>query len=337
MVPRKVTVFGGSGFIGRYVVRRLAKAGARIEVAVRDPEGAAFLKPMGDVGQIVPVACDVRDDASVAATLTGADAAVNLVGILFERRKGDFHAIHADAPQTIARAAAAAGVKRVVHVSALGADHSSPSEYGRTKALGEARMREEFAGAAVLKPSVVFGPEDDFFNRFAALARLSPALPLFGGGDNRFQPVYVCDVAEAVFAVLARRDTASGTFELGGPRVYTMKEIFELILAVTERERILLRLPMVMADMIGFAGDMWVRLGMLAGLRLVPPLTRDQAQLLRIDSIVPDGADTLADLGIAATADTLADLGIAATAAEVVLPTYLDRFRRQGRFRPARG
>ncbi len=316
MGPRQVTVFGASGFIGRNVVRRLAAGGARVIAAVRDPERAAFLRTMGDVGQVAAVLCDVTDPGLVARALAGADGAVNLVGVLYPSGRNSFARVHAGAPGIIAAAAAAAGVRSFVHVSAIGADPAATSSYARTKGEGEAAARAAFPGVTVLRPSVVFGPEDDFFNRFAALARLSPLLPLFGGGTNRFQPVYVGDVAAAVEGALTRPDLRGGTFELGGPRVYTFAEIMELILAETGRRRILLPLPMKLADVIGWFGDIGARLG------LPPVLTRDQARLLRSDNV--------------ATGPGLEALGIQPTAAEVVLPGYLDRFRATGRFKTSR-
>jgi NADH dehydrogenase len=316
MGPRQVTVFGASGFIGRHVVRRLAADGARIVAAVRDPVAADFLRPMGDVGQIAPLACDVRNPDLVARALRGSDAAVNLVGILFETRRIRFDAIHGEAPGIIARAAAAAGVKALVHISAIGAGPAAGSDYGRSKGAGEAALRADFPEAVILRPSIVFGPEDNFFNRFAALARISPVLPLFGGGTTRFQPVYVCDVAEAVARGLARHDLRGRTFELGGPHIRTFRALLEDILEVTGRQRGLLSLPMALADLIGYAGDL------VAWFGIKPMLTRDQARQLRRDNVASgDGFDAL---------------GIRPTAMDVILPDYLDRFRRTGRFRPSR-
>jgi NADH dehydrogenase len=316
MGPRQVTVFGASGFIGRHVVRRLAADGARVVAAVRDPVAADFLRPMGDVGQIAPIACDVRDPDLVARALRGSDAAVNLVGILFETRRIRFDAIHGEAPGIVARAASAAGVEALVHVSAIGADPAANSDYARSKGAGEAALRAGFPGAVILRPSIVFGPEDDFFNRFAALARLSPVLPLFGGGTTRFQPVYVCDVADAVALGLSRDDLRGRTFELGGPHVRTFRELMEDILEVTGRQRGLLSLPMVLADLIGYFGDL------VAWFGIKPMLTRDQARQLRRDNVASgDGFDAL---------------GIHPTAMDVVLPAYLDRFRKAGRFKPSR-
>jgi uncharacterized protein YbjT (DUF2867 family) len=316
MGPRQVTVFGASGFLGRHVVKRLAADGARIVAAVRDTEAAAFLRTMGDVGQIVPLACDIRNEALVTRALAGSDAAVNLVGILYEKGSNRFDAIHAGGPGIIARAAAAAGLRSLVHVSAIGADENAASAYASSKGRGEAAVRAAFPDAVILRPSIVFGPEDDFFNRFACLARLAPALPLFGGGKTRFQPVYVCDVAEAVARSLARHDARGRTFELGGPRVASFRELMEEILSVTGRRRGLVPLPMGLADVIGFFGD----LGKVFG--IPPQLTRDQAVLLRSDNV--------------ASSDGLAALGIRATAMDVVLPAYLDRFRRTGRFQSPR-
>jgi uncharacterized protein YbjT (DUF2867 family) len=317
MGPRQITVFGASGFIGRNVVRHLAAAGARIIAAERDPERAAFLKPMGDVGQVAPLFCDVTDPGLVARALDGSDGAVNLVGVLYPSGRNSFARVHAQAPGFIATAAADAGLKALVHVSAIGADPAAASTYARTKGEGEAAVRAAFPDAAILRPSVVFGPEDDFFNRFAALARLSPLLPLFGGGTNRFQPVYVGDVAAAIEAALMRPALRGQAFELGGPQIYTFAEIMELILAETGRRRGLLPLPMKLADLIGWFGDIGARLG------LPPLLTRDQARLLRTDNV--------------ASGPGLEALGVSPTALDVVLPTYLDRFRATGRFaKPSR-
>ncbi len=310
MAARRVTVFGGSGFVGRYLVRRLAARGDVVTVAVRDPEAAAFLKPMGDPGQIVPVQANIRDDASVAAALTGAEAVVNLVGILYESGSQAFEAVHRHGAARVAKLAKAAGATRFVQMSAIGADPSSPSVYGRTKAAGEVAAREQFPGASVVRPSIVFGPEDDFFNRFAALARLLPALPLYGGGRTRFQPVYVGDVAEAIVRILDDPETRGRTYELGGPREYTFKELMELLLAEIGRRRVLLPLPFFVADMQAFFLERLPK----------PPLTRDQVNLLQRDNVVAESALALADLGITAT-------GV-----EAILPTYMVRFRRRGQW-----
>ena len=310
MAQRVVTVFGGSGFIGRHLVGRLAKQGWIVRVAVRRPSRAGFLKPMGEVGQITPLRAPVRDPIAVEAALEGADAAINLVGILYERGKQTFAGVHARGAQTVADAAAAAGVERLVQVSAIGADLHAAADYARSKGAGEAAVKTAFPSATILRPSIVFGPEDDFFNRFAAMARLSPALPLIGGGSTRFEPVYVGDVAQAIAKCVADPACAGKTYELGGPRIYTFKELLQLLLSEIRRRRLLVPLPFALAE---------VQARFLE-LLPVPPLTRDQLRMLRSDNVVSEGALTLADLGIAPTA------------AEVILPTYLDRYRPGGRF-----
>ncbi len=309
MTPRTVTVFGGSGFIGRYVVRALVPTRAEIRAAMRRPEAADFLRPMGELGQIVPVQANLRDEASVAAAVAGADVVINLVGVLYERSRHDFHALHVEGAQRVARAAAAAGASRVIQVSALGTSLASPSLYARSKAAGERAVAEAFPEATIVRPSVVFGPEDDFFNKLAMLARLSPVLPLIGGGKTRFQPVYVCDVAEAIARIVARDDTPRETYELGGPAIYSFRALWDLILREIERRRLLVPVPFWAAS---FEAAF---LGLLPS----PPLTRDQVRLLRADNVVSQGA-----LGLGA-------LGIEPTAAEVILPTYLDRYRRHPR------
>jgi uncharacterized protein YbjT (DUF2867 family) len=334
MANRRVTVFGGSGFLGRHLVKRLAARGDILRIAVRDPVGAAFLKPMGDVGQVVPLKVDVRDEAAVASAVAGTDAVVNLVGILFERGRQRFAEIHATAAGRIARQAHAAGAKHLVQVSALGADPEGPALYARSKAAGEEAVRAAFPGAVILRPSVVFGPEDDFFNRFAALARILPALPVLGAsprlvhlpeggarfelcgdGGPRFQPVYVGDVADAMVRALDDAATAGKVYELGGPRIYSFKELMALVLRETGRKRLLLPLPLGLAE---------IEAALLSLLPLPTPLlTRDQVRLLRRDNVVSPDA-----LG-------LAELAIVPTAAELILPTYLDIYRRGGRRRAA--
>src|SRR5258708_2151813 len=238
-MARVVMVFGGSGFIGRYVVRRLACAGARVNVVVRDVEGAKFLKPMGDVGQIALMRGSVADPASVGLAVAGADSVVNLVGILYERGRQRFEALHHQGARRIAEAARAAGVARLVQVSAIGAEPGCTPLYARTKAEGEAAVRAVFAEATILRPSIVFGPEDDFFNRFAAMARLLPALPLIGGGRTRFQPVYVDDVARAIVDALDAPGAAGKTYELGGPRIYSFRELIQVVPRVIRRQGLL--------------------------------------------------------------------------------------------------
>lgn len=315
MAVRQVTVFGGSGFLGRYVVQRLARAGDRVAVAVRRTEAAQFLRMFGDVGQVMPVPCDVTIPASVTAAVQGADAVVNLVGILYPRGRQKFDSVHYKGAIAVAEAARAAGVKRLVHVSAIGADPNSSSAYARSKGMGEEAVHAAFPEASILRPSVVFGPEDDFFNRFARLARILPALPLFGGGRTRFQPVYVGDVADAVAAALNDKAARGRTYELGGPAVLTFEEILKLIQAETNRKVRLIRLPFWTADVLGAVSPITPRLPGQA-----PMITRDQARLLRRDNVVSESAAGLKDLGITPTA------------LELVLPTYFDKYRRRSRF-----
>ena len=306
MAAKVVTVFGGGGFIGRYAVRALAKADLRIRVAQRRPDAALFLRPMGRVGQISLAAANVRDEASVAAAVEGADCVVNLVGILYQHGKQRFPAVHVEAAARIARLARAAGAERLVHFSALGADPHSPSRYAQSKAAGERAVLEAFPDATIFRPSIVFGPEDDFFNRFAMLARFLPALPLFGGGHTRFQPVFAADAGEAVRRALENPAARGRIYELGGPRVYTFKELLEIVLVETGRQRFLAPVPFWLAEL----------QARLLELLPVPPLTRDQVLMLKSDVVVSPGAHDLAELGIAPTA------------LELIVPTYLRRYRR---------
>ncbi len=310
-----VTVFGGSGFVGRYAVRALAKQGWRIRVAVREPHLAPELKVMGDVGQVELVQANVRHDASVRAALAGAKACVNLVGVLFEAGRQTFDAVHATAPGLIAEAAAAAGATQFVQVSAIGADANASAGYARTKAAGEAAVRAAFPSAVVLRPSVVFGPEDGFFNRFGAMAAMSPVLPLIGGGETKFQPVYVGDVGAAIVAALSLEAAAGRTYELGGPGVYSFKALMELLCRETMHNRLLLPIPFPVASALGKIGDLQAKF-----LRLAPQITSDQVELLKSDNVAnPD-------------LPGLADLGVSPTAVDAVIPTYLWRFRRGGQF-----
>jgi NADH dehydrogenase len=309
MEQQRVTVFGGSGFVGRYVVERLADRGAVVTVAVRDPEDAKFLRTLGQVGQVTPVAANVRDAASVARAVAGADAVINLVGILFKRGRQSFKAIHTDAPATIGRAAAEAGVARVVQVSAIGAQGNGWSEYQRSKGAGEEALREQFPGATILRPSIIFGPEDGFFNLFGMLARVTPVLPLYGGGTTRFQPVYVGDVAAAAVNALADPSTAGKTYELGGPAVYTFAELMAIVSKETRRKRLLVPVPFAIGEI----------QAMFLGMLPRPLVTRDQILSLKTDSVVGEGALTLADLGVQPTS------------VEAIVPTYLSRYRRGGR------
>jgi uncharacterized protein YbjT (DUF2867 family) len=310
MSGQRITVFGASGFIGRHVVRRLAAQGWVVRAAVRDVVAAQFLKPMGAVGQIVPMRADVTDAASVARAIEGASAVINLVGILHGRGKRSFAAIHAEAPGRMALAARQAGATRFIHVSAIGAATSSPSAYARSKAEGEALVAKAFPGATILRPSIVFGPEDSFFNRFAALARISPVLPLIGGGRTLFQPVYVGDVADAVMRVLGDPATRGRVYELGGPRVYSFRALMEFMLASIGRRRWLLNLPVPIA---------MAQASVLQCLP-APPLTVDQVRLLQRDNVVAPGMPGLPDLGIQPAT------------IELIVPGYLDRFRIGGRF-----
>jgi uncharacterized protein YbjT (DUF2867 family) len=318
MASDVIVVFGGSGFVGRYVVRALAKAGKRVRVAIRRPHLAVDLRVMGDVGQIQLVQANVRNADSVARALEGADGVVNLVGILFEKGKQTFDSTQGEGANTVATAAAAAGIARYVHMSAIGADAASKSNYGRTKGEAEAAVLAAVPSATILRPSIVFGPEDDFFNRFAAMARITPALPLIGGGGTKFQPVYVGDVAQAVLKSL---DIGGGTFELGGPRIYSFKELLAYIIAQIERPRFLAPLPFFMAQIMGNVMDAVFRLNPFAG----PPLTGDQVKMLKSDNVVAAGAKGFADLGIQ-------DL----ESVESIVPSYLVRFKPYGQFQ-ARG
>ena len=308
-----ITVFGGSGFIGRALVQRLAETGACIRVAVRDPEQAMPLKPLGDVGQIVPIQANVRNDASVRAAVAGAGAVVNLVGILYPSGAQTFEAVHRQAAERIAKAAAAEGASRFVHMSALGVAKESPSVYARTKAAGEEAVRAAFPAAAIIRPSVVFGPGDGFFNLFASLARFTPVLPLVGGGATRFQPVYVGDVADAMAKILADPTLGGKTYELGGTHIYTFKELMQLVLRETGMRRLLVPVPFGVASFEAAFLEMLPK----------PPLTRDQVALLRSDNVV------------GGQHPGLADLGITPTAAEVILPFYMDMYRKGGRYTSA--
>jgi uncharacterized protein YbjT (DUF2867 family) len=329
MAIRLVTVFGASGFVGRHVVQRLAAKGLQVRAAVRNPDAALFLKPMGYVGQITPVQANIRNEASVRAAVEGANAVVNLVGVLYEGGKQRFDAVQATGPETIAKAAGAAGCSRLVHVSALGASRLSPSRYARSKAAGEEAVRAAFPDAVILRPAVMFGPQDGFFNRFAAMSLLSPFLPVFGcpfprikdgapdlygTGGTKFQPVYVGDVADAVVKGIEDETTKGRIYELGGPRVYSFVEVMRMVMAETGRCRAIVPVPFWLGSILGFFGE----------LLPVPPITRDQVTQLKTDNVV------------GGKLPTLRDLGIEPTAAEMIVPTYLDTYRRGGRYRRAR-
>jgi NADH dehydrogenase len=313
-MQKLVTVFGGSGFVGRYVVRALAKDGWRIRVAVRRPHLAGDLRVMGDVGQVEIVQANVRSAASVEAAVAGADAVVDLVGVLFSKGAQSFKALHLDAARIIAEAAAKAGAKKLVHVSALGADPDSASAYARTKAEGEAAVRAAFPKAVIVRPSIVFGAEDNFFNKFAGMAAMAPALPLIGGGKTLFQPIYAGDVGSSIAAVL-NLPAPAPLYEIGGPQVYSFKALMELVAKETMRKPALLPIPFGIASLIGLAGDIQA-----AVLPIAPPLTRDQVAMLRSDNVAASGAPGLKALGVQPTA------------LEGVLPTYLWRFRKNGQF-----
>jgi uncharacterized protein YbjT (DUF2867 family) len=309
-----VTVFGGSGFLGRHVVRALAKRGYRIRVAVRRPELAGHLQPLGRVGQIHSVQANLRYPASVEAALRDSQIAINLVGILTESGQQTFSAVQGVGAGTVAKAARTAGA-RIVHISAIGADAQSASRYAQAKAAGEQAVLEALPEATIMRPSVVFGPEDQFTNRFAALARMAPALPLIGGGVTRLQPVYVGDVATAVADAADGKTKPSGIYELGGAEVLTMREIMEIILAITERKRMLLPLPFGLARF------------QASFLQFAPgalKLTPDQVELLRVDNVVSDAAK--------AAGLTLQGLGITPDSLEAIAPQYLWRFRAAGQF-----
>ncbi len=314
-MSKLVTIYGGSGFVGRYIARRMAKEGWRVRIAVRRPNEALFTKPYGAVGQVEPVLCNVRDDASVRAAMHGADAVVNCVGILLGRGKNRFGAVHAEGAQRIAKIAAETGVERLVHISALGADAGSDSDYSRTKAAGEAAVLKAFPTAMILRPSVIFGTEDQFFNKFAAMTKFGPILPI-AGGNTRFQPVYVDDVAKA--AVKGVLGEAQGVFELGGPDVETFKQLMQRMLAVIGRRRLVLNLPRVVASAIGVAGD--AVQGLTGGLVANKVLTFDQVRNLYTDSAVSAGARGFDALGITPT-----PMG-------AILPDYLWRFRPHGQY-----
>lgn len=305
-----VAIFGGSGFLGRHIVRALAREGWRIRVGVRHPNTAHFLRPMGRVGQIQIVKANLLNSDDVAEMMREAHAVINLVGILFQRGAQRFRAVHSEGAESVAHAAAEHGIGRLIHFSALGASDESSSQYARSKAEGEKRVRAAFPAATIMRPSVVFGPEDDFFNRFAALARMSPVLPLIGGGHTRFQPVYAGDVAQATLAALGNPSAESQTFELGGPEIMTLKEVMQFVLRETRRRRLLINLPF------GLAKFQAAFLGLLPK----PPLTLDQVRLLQSDNIVTPGAAGLAELRVTPTT------------VEAIVPAYLWRFRKAGEF-----
>lgn len=315
-MPLAVLV-GGSGFVGRYTAQKFARAGWRVRVAVRRPNLAIAMRTYGDVGQVEPVQANIRDEASMARAMAGADVVVNLVGVLQESGRQTFDAVQAEGADRVARLAKAAGAARFVHVSAIGADADSESDYARTKAAGEAAVRAHFPEATILRPSIIFGVEDQFFNRFAGMARFSPAIPVVGA-ETRFQPVYVDDVAQAIFEAATRDEAAAQLYELGGPRSYSFVELMRLMLETIHRKRLILPLPFPIARMQAWAFDtlQWIS----GGLFVNTLITRDQVKLLAKDNVVAEGA-----LG-------LKDLGIEPTSAEAIVPSYLYRFRPYGQY-----
>jgi NADH dehydrogenase len=319
---RLVTVFGGSGFVGRHVVRALAREGWRIRAACRRPDLAGYLQPMGRVGQIHAVQANLRYPDSVARAVEGSDAVVNLVAILHRSGAQTFNAVHVAGARAVAEAASKAGARRLIHVSAIGADPRSRSDYARTKGEGEQAVLKAFPRALVLRPSIVFGPEDQFFNRFAAMAQMSPFLPLIGGGHNRFQPVFVGDLAAAIAGACNGLGQAGATYEIGGPEIMTMRRVMERVQEWTGHRRWYLRMPFWLAKLAALAT--WPLPNSIR------PLTFDQVRLLQLDNVVSkaalDEGRTIAALGVAHPHSTAA-----------IVPGYLERFRPRGQFSHYRG
>lgn len=309
-----VTVFGGSGFLGKHVVRALVKDGWRVRVPMRRPHTGQDLRVIGNVGQVQLVQANLRFKNSVERAIVGSDAVINLVGALFEQGRQTYQALHVTGPKALAEAAREQGITNFVQLSSIGADVEAESEYSRTKAGGEAVVRDAIPTADVLRPSIIFGPEDSFFNRFAALSQIAPALPLIGGGDTKLQPVYAGDVAEAV-AKVVRSGTQGQTYELGGPRAYSFKELMEFMLETVGRKRLLVPVPWLAANMLGFAGELSGYLPFVA-----PFLTRDQVASLKADNVVGDDV-----LGFET-------LGISLETIEAHVPAYLGRYRKYGQF-----
>lgn len=314
-----VTVFGGSGFIGAQVVRALAKRGYRIRIAVRRPNVSYRLRVLGDVGQIELVQANLKNAASIGRALDGAEACINLVGILYEQGRQRFQTLHAKGSEDVAAAAAARGITQFVQMSALGADPDSLSKYARTKGMGEAAVRRLIPSAVILRPSVVFGPDDGLFNRFASLASLLPVLPLPGGGETLFAPVYVGDLAQAIATAVSDPSCAGRTYEIGGPKTYSYRQLMDLTLAEIQKPRVLMPLPWFLASLIGILAEIPAKF-----LPIPPVLTADQVTLLKADAIPTPGALGLGDLGVAHP-----------TPVEGILPTYLYRYRKGGQFAEA--
>lgn len=309
-----VVVFGGSGFVGTHTVRALVKDGWRVRVATRRPHVHGDLRVIGKVGQVQLVQANLRFPNSVEAALEGADAVINLVGVLFEEGRQRFSSLHAQGVKTLAKAAAERGITNFIQISAIGADAASESEYAQSKAGGEQALRDALPSAVILRPSIIFGAEDQFFNKFAAMAQMAPALPLIGGGQTRFQPVYVGDVADAISAVI-NKGSDGKTYELGGPRTYTFKELLAFTLKAIDRKRMLAPVPWFAANMLGLMGELSGKLPFVA-----PFLTRDQVANLKHDNVVADDA-----LGFS-------DLGITPEALEGIVPAYLVQYKKYGQF-----
>ena len=314
MAQQIITIVGGTGFVGRYVVRRLAAAGYTLRVISRHPDAALRLKTSGHVGQIVLESGDLSNPDSLTGKLEYSYAVINLAGILFEAGPQGFTTLHARGAGKLAQMAKAQGVQRFIHISGLGIDKATSSTYAHSKLMGEQAVATAFPEATILRPSVIFGPEDQFFNKFASMASISPVLPLIGGGHTRFQPVYVGDVARAVESCLMRPEAMGKIYELGGSRVYSFRQLMDYVLRATGRKRRLLSLPFSIASWIGRAEEFkhWASFGMFK-----PKLTCDQVRLLRYDSVVSPGALTFADLGISPTA------------IEIIVPEYLARFNKK--------
>lgn len=314
-----VTLIGGSGFVGRHIVRALAKRGYRIRVACRRPDLAGHVQPLGTPGQVMPIQANVRYPASLAAACDGAYAVVNLTGVLISGGTQSFDAVHVSGADASAKAARAAKASVFIQMSALGADAESASEYARSKAAGEVRAKAAFPGATIIRPSIVFGPEDNFFNQFAAMSRLVLALPLIGGGETKFTPVFVGDVAEAVAKLIDRGEAAGKTYELGGPEVFTFRQLLEFTLDTIGRKRLLVPIPWSISRVLGTV------LGMLPG----APLTADQVELLKSDNVVSPQAQQ--------EARDLPGLGITPSSIQGIVPSYLYRFRKAGQFTAPKG
>lgn len=309
-----VTVFGGSGFLGKHVVRALVARGYRVRIAMRRPHTGMDLKVIGGVGQVQLMQANLRYEESVIRAVEGADAVINLVAVLYEQGQQSFDALHVKGAKTLAQSVAAAGIKNFVHVSAIGADAESESDYARTKGESEALIRDHVPTADIMRPSIIFGTEDEFFNRFAAMAQLAPALPLIGGGQTKFQPVYVADVAAAI-ATSIENGASGKTYELGGPRTYSFKELLQYMLEVIAKKRFLIPVPWLGANMLGAIGEITGSLPFVA-----PFLTRDQVKNLKVDNVVnPDAL-------------SFDDLGIVPETVEAIVPTYLVKYRKYGEF-----